>query len=88
MTYVVTGKCERDGECLEACPTDAIHFVDDDPDWPTYYISPEACIDCAACEVECPHEAIFYKDDVPDEYAHAVQKNADFFESGPGQGLV
>jgi ferredoxin len=62
--------------------------VEDDPDWPKYYIDPETCIECAACEAECPNEAIFYEDDVPDEYAGDIQKNADFFESGPGKDLV
>ncbi len=88
MAYVITAKCERAGLCVDACPTDSIHFVDGDPDWPTYYINPETCIECAACEAECPNEAIFYEDDVPEEYAEAIQKNADFFESGPGQDLV
>ena len=88
MTYVITSHCERDGVCVDVCPVDAIHFVDDDPEWPTYYISPELCIDCAACEVECPHEAIFYEDDVPDEEVDAIEKNAEFFGRGPGKDLV
>ena len=57
MAYVITSNCERAGLCVDACPTDSIHFVDDDPEWPTYYIDPETCIDCAACEVECPNQA-------------------------------
>ena len=88
MAYVITGKCERCGTCVDVCPTDSIHFVEDDPVWPTYYINPEDCIECAACEAECPNEAIFYEEDVPDEYASDVRKNASFFESGPGKGLA
>ncbi|HEY68646.1 MAG: ferredoxin [Chloroflexi bacterium] len=88
MAYVITSKCERCGSCAEVCPSDAIFFVEDDPDWPTYYIYPENCIDCAACEAECEQEAIYFEDDVPDEYADAIQKNIDFFESGPGKDLV
>lgn len=88
MTYVITSKCERCGSCEEVCPSDAVYFVEDDPAWPTYYIYAENCIECAACEAECPNEAIFHEDDVPDEYAGAIQKNADFFESGPGKDLV
>jgi ferredoxin len=62
--------------------------VDDDADWPTYYIFPENCIECAACEAECEAEAIFFEEDVPDEYTADIQKNIDFFESGPGKDLV
>ena len=88
MAYVITAKCERCDSCVEVCPSDAVFFVDDDPEWPTYYISPENCIECAACEAECPNEAIFYEDDVPAEYEGAAEKNAAFYESGPGKDLV
>lgn len=88
MAYVITSKCERCGSCEEVCPSDAIHHVDDDPDWPTYAIYPENCIDCAACEAECEAEAIFHQDDVPAEHAAAIQKNLDFFTIGPGKDLV
>ena len=88
MTYVITAKCERCDSCVEVCPSDAIFFVEDDADWPTYYIYPENCIECAACEVECPNEAIFYEDDVPEEHTDATGKNAAFFASGPGSDLV
>ena len=88
MAYVITAKCERAGLCVDVCPTDSIHFVEDDPQWPIYYIDPESCIECGACEAECPNEAIFYEDDVPEEDAGATEKNAAFFESGPGSDLV
>ena len=88
MTYVITAKCERCGSCAEVCPSDAVYYVEDDPDWPTYYIYPENCIECGACEAECEAEAIYYQDDVPDDSAEDPQKNADFFDSGPGKGLV
>ena len=88
MAYVITGKCERRGSCAKICPSDAVYFIEDDPDWPTYYIYPENCIECGACEAECEPGAIFHEDDVPDEYADDVQKNEDFFESGPGEELV
>jgi ferredoxin--NADP+ reductase len=88
MAYVITSKCEQCGSCVEVCPSDAIYFVEDDAEWPTYYIYPENCIECAACEAECPSEAIFYEDDVPEEDAGDVAKNADFFESGPGKDLI
>jgi ferredoxin--NADP+ reductase len=86
--YVITRLCERDGLCVDVCPTDSIHFVEDNPEWPTYYIYAETCIDCGACEVECPHDAIYYEDEVPEEYAADVQKNVEYYEQGPGQDQV
>jgi len=65
MAYVITRKCERAGLCADVCPTDSIHWVDDDPEWPTYYINPDTCIECGACEAECPNEAIFTKTTCP-----------------------
>ncbi len=88
MAYVITAKCERCGSCSEVCPSDAIFSVEDDAEWPTYYIYPDNCIDCGTCEAECPHEAIFYEDDVPEENAGDVKKNKDFFATGPGKALV
>ena len=88
MAYVITSECERCGVCAEVCPTEIIFFVEDNPDWPTYYIYGEECIDCGTCEIECEQEAIFYEDDVPAEHEGDIQKNIDFFESGPGKDLI
>lgn len=84
MAYVITPLCERAGLCVDVCPTDSIHFVEGDSDWPLYYINPETCIDCGACAAECPNEAIFMADDEPEEYADYVAINENFFMSGPG----
>ncbi len=88
MAYVITSQCESCGACEEECTSEAIYFVEDDPDWPTYYIFPEYCTECGVCETECEYEAIFHKDGVPLEHEGAIQKNIDFFESGPGAGLI
>jgi ferredoxin--NADP+ reductase len=88
MSYVITGKCERAGLCVDVCPTDSIHAVEGDSAWPFYYINADTCIECGACETECPNEAIYYEDDVPNEYTADIQKNIDFFETGPGKDLV
>ena len=88
MAYVITGLCQRAGACVDVCPTDSIRFVDDDSDWPLYYINPDTCIDCGACMAECPNEAIFSEDDVPDEYADYAEINAAFFTKGPGKDLI
>lgn len=88
MAYVITPICERAGLCVDVCPTDSIHFVEGDSDWPIYYINPDTCIDCGACAAECPNEAIFADMDLPSEYESYVDKNADFFTKGPGVDLV
>ena len=78
MAYVITDACERAGLCVDVCPTDSIHFVEDDADWPTYYINPDTCISCGACMAECPNEAIFDED----EAADFADINTDFYTKG------
>jgi ferredoxin len=79
MTYVITEPCigTKDASCVEACPVDCIHSTDADEQ---YYIDPDVCIDCGACEPVCPVTAIFAESDVPAEYASYIQKNADYFK--------
>jgi len=49
-----------------------------------YFIDPDSCIDCGACEPECPESAIFPDDEVPEEYQDWIAKNAAFYSEGPG----
>ena len=51
--------------------------TDDDPQ---FYIDPDECIDCGACEPECPVTAIFAEDAVPDDQVQYIQINADYFK--------
>jgi NAD-dependent dihydropyrimidine dehydrogenase PreA subunit len=44
-----------------------------------FFIDPEECIDCGACEPECPVTAIFAEDAVPDQWQNYTQINADYF---------
>jgi len=76
MTYVIAEPCidVKDAACVDVCPVDCIHEGDDQ-----YYIDPDECIDCGACEPECPVEAIFTEDDLPEKWAEFLEKNADFF---------
>ena len=46
---------------------------------PIYYINPDECIDCAACEPVCPVEAIFAEDDVPDDQREWIDVNYEYF---------
>ena len=58
MTYIITEPCigVKDASCVDVCPVDCIHTTDEDPQ---FYIDPEECIDCGACEPACPVTAIF-----------------------------
>lgn len=46
-------KCEGCGDCVDACPTEAISMVDGKAK-----VDEDACSDCGACESVCPTEAI------------------------------
>jgi NAD-dependent dihydropyrimidine dehydrogenase PreA subunit len=78
MTYVITEPCigVKDASCVDVCPVDCIHATDDDA---MYFIDPDECIDCGACEPECPVTAIFAEDAVPDQWQNFIQINADYF---------
>src|SRR5439155_5305668 len=78
MTYVIVEPCigVKDASCVDVCPVDCIHAKDEDT---MYFIDPEECIDCGACEPECPVTAIFAEDAVPDQWQNYIQINADYF---------
>ncbi len=86
MTHTIVDLCSREGDCVEVCPVDCIvPGPKDDPVWrDRFYIDPETCIDCGACVPVCPPEAIFPEEDVPDEYTKDIERDAKFFEEGPG----
>jgi ferredoxin len=79
LPYVITEPCigVKDASCVDVCPVDCIHTSDAAPQ---YYIDPDGCIDCAACELVCPVTAIFHENDVRAEWRPFVQLNADFFK--------
>jgi ferredoxin len=76
MAHVIVQPCigVKDAACVGVCPVDCIYEGDD-----MYYINPDECIDCGACEPECPVEAIFAEDSVPEQWASFVAKNRAFF---------
>jgi formate hydrogenlyase subunit 6/NADH:ubiquinone oxidoreductase subunit I len=45
-----------------------------------FFINPDECIDCAACEPVCPVVAIFPEDSVPAEWAKFTDMNYDYFK--------
>ena len=77
MTYIITEPCieAKDASCVEVCPVDCIYEGEDQ-----FYIHPDECIDCGACEPECPVQAIFPDTDVPAEWTSYVEKNRVHFE--------
>ena len=77
MAFVITSPCkdEKAAECVETCPVDCIVEGDD-----MFYIDPDICIDCGACEAVCPVEAIYPEEEVPEEEHKYIQLNKDFFK--------
>lgn len=77
MAFVITSPCigEKSADCVEVCPVDAIVEGNDQ-----YYIDPNLCIDCGACESACPVAAIFEESFVPEEDISFIRKNAAFFK--------
>jgi 4Fe-4S binding domain. len=76
MAYVITSVCrdEKAGECVEVCPVDCIREGEDQ-----FYIDPDICIDCGACEAVCPVQAIYYEEDVPEGEEEAIERARKFF---------
>ncbi len=57
---------------------DCIYTRDEDD---MFYISPDECIDCAACEPVCPVTAIFTEDSVPTQWDTYTAMNYDYFKN-------
>ncbi|MFS8651709.1 MAG: 4Fe-4S binding protein [Caldibacillus sp.] len=77
MAYVITSPCvgEKAGDCVEVCPVDCIIEGEDQ-----FYIDPDSCLDCGACEVVCPVSAIYYEEDIPEEERWFIEKAKRFFQ--------
>ena len=75
MTYIIAEPCVevKDGSCVDVCPVDCIY---EGPDM--FYINPEECIDCAACEPVCPVAAIFVEDATPAQWKSYIDLNYKF----------
>ena len=80
MPYIITEPCigTKDASCVDVCPVDCIHSTDDSEQ---YYINPDQCIDCAACELACPVSAIFDENSLDEEQRRFIEINANFFRS-------
>ncbi len=82
MTYVIVEPCigTKNASCVDVCPVSCIYEAED-----MYYINPDECIDCGACEPECPVEAIFPEDALPDKWEPFVKIN---YAYGDGMDVV
>ncbi|GFR37626.1 4Fe-4S ferredoxin [Insulibacter thermoxylanivorax] len=78
MAFVITSPCigEKAADCVEVCPVDCIVEGEDQ-----YFIDPDVCISCGACELACPVSAIYEEDDVPEEERHFIDKAIEFFKN-------
>ncbi|KGR88906.1 4Fe-4S ferredoxin [Ureibacillus massiliensis 4400831 = CIP 108448 = CCUG 49529] len=78
MPFVITSRCvqEKAADCVDVCPVDCIIEGDDQ-----YFIDPDICIDCGACEVACPVQAIYHEDEIPAREQPYIQKAVDFFNN-------
>ena len=78
MAYIISEPCVdlKDASCVDVCPGDCIYEGDR-----MFYIDPDECIDCAACEPVCPVAAIFAEDALPADQTHFIEINK--ARSGP-----
>ena len=78
MPCVITDACVdiMDRTCVDLCPVDCIQQGER-----MFYINPDDCIDCGACEPVCPQNAIYLADSLPAPLSGYQAINAD---SHPG----
>ena len=79
MAYVITDPCInlKDASCVQECPVDCIKS---DESSNQYFIDPDICIDCGACQPVCPVNAIYPADEVPPDQQAQIENNAEYFK--------
>jgi NAD-dependent dihydropyrimidine dehydrogenase PreA subunit len=78
MSYVITAPCEGEkfAECVDVCPVDCIEEGET-----MFYIDPDICIDCGACQAVCPVEAIYHEEELLPEDQIYLEKAKEFYAS-------
>ncbi|NCG67864.1 4Fe-4S dicluster domain-containing protein [Bacillus coagulans] len=76
MAFVITQPCigEKAAECVDVCPVDCIAEGEDQ-----YFIDPDICIDCGACQAVCPVEAIYHEEELEEEDMVFLEKARKFY---------
>ncbi|AEO99702.1 4Fe-4S dicluster domain-containing protein [Heyndrickxia coagulans] len=76
MAFVITQPCigEKAAECVDVCPVDCIAEGEDQ-----YFIDPDICIDCGACQAVCPVEAIYHEEELEEEDMAFLEKARKFY---------
>ena len=79
MAYVIGAPCidHSDQACVAVCPVDCI--ASDPGVDRKFYIDPEGCIECGACETACPNKAISRHDRLPADWAVFASVDANWF---------
>lgn len=79
MAFVITSPChgEKSADCVDVCPVDCIIEGEN-----MYYIDPDQCIECGACEAVCPVQAIYYEEDVPPDERKYIEMNRVYSQGG------
>lgn len=89
MAYVIAAPCidNNDQSCVDVCPVDCIASepgIDR-----KFYIDPDGCIECGACETACPNQAIARDDRLPGGWRHFAEVDALWFRDPvTARGLV
>lgn len=78
MAFVITSPCigEKAGDCVTVCPVDCIEEGEEQ-----FYIDPDVCIDCSACEAACPVSAIVLEDELSEEDIVYLERAQAFFNN-------
>ena len=60
--------------------TNCVDCIKSDEESQQFFIDPDICIDCGACQPVCPVNAIFPADEVPPDQQHQTVINAEYFK--------
>ena len=87
MAFVIAEHCidQMDQSCVSVCPVDCI--ASEEGVDRKFFIDPDNCIDCGACEQACPNKAIFRAESLPAEWAGFAWVDATWY-ADPAQARV
>ncbi len=77
MPWIDKDDCIGCGTCVEECPVDTIHMVNEEAE-----INMENCIRCGICHDVCPEDAVKHDSDkIPDEVEANVARTKEFMDA-------